>query len=113
MKPIQELQVWIAENFHRELSLRILADRVAMSVRSFERVFRREVGKAPAQYVWQVRVEAARRQLERSDRGLDQVVLACGFPRAERLRRAFVRVLKTTPRAYRGQFVRPAGAEGL
>jgi transcriptional regulator GlxA family with amidase domain len=113
MKPIQELQVWIAENVHRELSLRVLADRVAMSVRNFERVFRREVGKAPAQYVLQVRVEAARRQLERSDRGLDQVALACGFPSAERMRRAFVRILKTTPRGYRGQFVRPAGAEGL
>jgi methylphosphotriester-DNA--protein-cysteine methyltransferase len=80
MKPIQELQVWIAENFHRELSLRILADRVAMSVRSFERVFRREVGKAPAQYVLQD--EWRRRGVNWSGRTEDLIKWSrrAGFP---------------------------------
>ncbi|MCI0601788.1 AraC family transcriptional regulator [bacterium] len=38
MKAIQELQVWIRENVHRKLTVQILADRVAMSVRNFERM---------------------------------------------------------------------------
>jgi transcriptional regulator GlxA family with amidase domain len=41
MKSIQELQVWIAENLHRQLSLQILADRVAMSVQLRARVYAR------------------------------------------------------------------------
>lgn len=65
MKSIQEIQVWIAENVHQPLSLQILADRVAMSVRNFERVFTRELGISPARYVLQIRVEAPRRMLER------------------------------------------------
>jgi transcriptional regulator GlxA family with amidase domain len=97
MKSIQELQVWIAEHLHKELSLQILADRVAMSVRNFERVFSREVGISPARYVRQVRVEAAQRMLDRKKRGLEQIAMACGFSSADVMRRAFIQVLGTTP----------------
>jgi transcriptional regulator GlxA family with amidase domain len=48
MKSMQELQVWIAEHLQQQLSLPILADGVAMSVRNFERVFTRELGVPPA-----------------------------------------------------------------
>ena len=72
-----------------------------MSVRNFERVFTREVGITPAQYVLQMRVEAARRHLERTDRGLKQVALAAGFGNVDVMRRAFVRLLGITPRRYR------------
>src|SRR4029079_19253375 len=67
MTAIRELQIWIAEHLDRRLSMDDLADRIAMSVRNFERVFTREVGTTPSQYVLQMRVEAARRQLERTD----------------------------------------------
>ena len=52
---------------------------MAMSVRNFERVFTREVGTTPSQYVLQARVEAARRLLERTDRGLKHVASTAGF----------------------------------
>jgi transcriptional regulator GlxA family with amidase domain len=101
MKAIQELQVWIAENLRRKLSVQLLADRAAMSVRNFERVFTRELGKTPSQYILQVRVEAAQRQLDRTDRGLKQIALDCGFGNAEVMRRSFVRLIGITPDQYR------------
>ena len=72
-----------------------------MSVRNFERVFTREVGTTPSQYVLQMRVEAARRQLEHTDGGLKQVASAAGFGGVDVMRRAFVRLLGITPRRYR------------
>ena len=101
MSSIRELQVWIAEHLGARLPVEELADRMAMSVRNFERVFTREVGTTPSQYVLQVRVEAARRQLERTDRGLKQVASAAGFGSVDVMRRAFVRLLGITPRRYR------------
>jgi transcriptional regulator GlxA family with amidase domain len=101
MTAIRELQIWIAEHLDRRLSMDDLADRMAMSVRNFERVFTREVGTTPSQYVLQLRVEAARRQLERTDRGLKQVASAAGFGSVDVMRRAFVRLLGITPRRYR------------
>jgi transcriptional regulator GlxA family with amidase domain len=102
MKAIQELQVWITDNLRKKLSIEVLADRVAMSVRNFERVFTREVGRTPSQYVLQARVEAVRHQLERTDRGLEQVAAACGFGSADVMRRSFSRFIGVTPNQYRG-----------
>jgi transcriptional regulator GlxA family with amidase domain len=102
MKAIQELQVWITDNLRKKLSIEVLADRVAMSVRNFERVFTREVGRTPSQYVLQARVEAVRHQLERTDRGLEQVAAACGFGSADVMRRSFSRFVGVTPNQYRG-----------
>lgn len=101
MKAIQELQLWIAENLRRNLSVQALADRVGMSVRNFERAFTRELGRTPSKYVLQVRVEAARYQLERTDRGLKQIAVACGFACADAMRRSFVRFVGITPKQYR------------
>ena len=101
MASIRELQIWIAEHLKARLSMQDLADRMSMSVRNFERVFTREVGTTPSQYVLQMRVEAARRELERTDQGLKQVASAAGFGSIDVMRRAFVRLLGLTPSRYR------------
>ena len=96
-------QLWIAENLQKPLPVEELASHVAMSVRNFERVFTREVGITPAQYVLHVRVEAARRELQQTDKGFKQVAAATGFGSADSMRRAFLRLLDITPRTYRAQ----------
>ena len=101
MTSIRELQIWIAEHLATRLSVDDLADRMAMSVRNFERVFTREVGTTPSQYVLQMRVEAARRELEHTEKGLKQVAAAVGFGGVDVMRRAFVRLLGISPRRYR------------
>ncbi len=106
MKSLQELQVWIADNLHRKISIQQLAHRVSMSVRNFERVFLREIGRTPAQYLLQARVEATRFQLEKTDRGMKQIADGCGFGSADRMHRAFVRALGVTPGQYRRRLER-------
>jgi transcriptional regulator GlxA family with amidase domain len=101
MKAIQELQLWIMENLRKRLSIQVLADRVAMSVRHFERVFTREVGRTPSQYVLEARIEAAGQQLERTDRGLKQIAVACGFGSADAMRRSFARLGRAAPNELR------------
>ena len=101
MKVIQELQVWIAENLRKKISVQTLADRVAMSPRNFERVFTRELGRTPSRYILQMRVEAARHELEGTDKGLKQIASACGFGSADVMRRSFVRLVGVTPNQYR------------
>src|SRR5258706_7779723 len=101
MTSIRELQIWIAEHLATKLPAESLAERMRMSVRNFERIFTREVGTTPSQYVLQMRVEAARRQLERTDKGLKQVASTTGFGSVDVMRRAFVRLLGITPSRYR------------
>ncbi len=110
MASIRELQIWIAEHLKTRLSVEDLADRMSMSVRNFERVFTREVGTTPSQYVLQMRVEAARSQLERTDGGLKHVAASVGFGSVDVMRRAFVRLLGLTPARYR-EFAVQSGSD--
>lgn len=101
MRPIQELQAFIVDNLRRDLSTPVLAERVSMSVRNFVRVFTADVGTTPAKYVVHLRVEAARRLLESTPRDLKRIAVAVGFGNADVMRRAFARVLGTSPSALR------------
>ena len=103
IKGIQELQMWIADHLEKNLSMQALAQRVAMSVRNFERVFTRETGCTPARYVAQMRVESARRHLEDTDKSIEQIARNCGFASADLMRRAFIRSVGTTPGRYRSR----------
>jgi len=101
---VRELIAWAAEHPETDLSVPALARRVGKSPRHLTRVFRRELGIAPAEAVEQLRLEAARRALQQSPAGLEEVAARCGFGSAEVLRRAFLRALHVTPSAYRARF---------
>jgi transcriptional regulator GlxA family with amidase domain len=103
-EPIREIQRWIADHLGADLSVEALARRAAMSPRNFARVFAREVGFTPGQFVENSRVEAARRRLEESVDGVDSIASECGFGTRESMRRAFIRTLRVPPSAYRSRF---------
>ena len=103
-EPIRDLQAWILEHPGRDLSVEALARQVAMSPRNFCRVFVREVGMTPGRFVERVRVEAARRLLEETSRGVSDVAAACGFGGPETMRLAFRRTLAVSPKRYRSRF---------
>jgi transcriptional regulator GlxA family with amidase domain len=103
-KPLHELRVWMVEHLTADLSVPALAQRVAMSSRNFQRVFTSEAGKSPARYVEELRVETARRLLERTTQSFDEIADRCGFGSSDVLARAFTRVLRLTPGEYRSRF---------
>ncbi len=106
-EPLRALQTWILDHLAEHLSVTALARQGAMSERNFPRVFAREVGAPPAQFVLRARLEAARRRLEESTDGVEKIAADCGFASAEVMRRAFLRFLRVAPSAYRARF-RPA-----
>jgi transcriptional regulator GlxA family with amidase domain len=87
-----------------EHTLASMAARAAVSERHLTRLFRREVGLTPGQYVERIRVEAAQALLETGAAGVASVARSCGFGSDETMRRAFLQVLGTTPTAYRQRF---------
>jgi len=103
-EPLRELQAWMAEHPEADLSVPALARRVAMSPRHFTRVFTQSVGVSPARFATRVRVEAARRWLEETADGVEAIAGRCGFGSAELMRRAFLRLLRVSPAAYRTRF---------
>lgn len=103
-RPLRDLQIWMLDHLTDDLSVPVLASRAAMSERNFQRVFTREMGKSPAHYVEEIRIEAVRRKLERSTQSMEEIASACGFSSADVMSRSFFRQLKVTPVEYRARF---------
>jgi transcriptional regulator GlxA family with amidase domain len=107
--PLRDLQAWMAEHLAEDLSVAALAERVHLSPRHFARLFRRETGCTPAEFVEQLRQEAARRRLEESRADVARIARECGFGSADAMRRVFLRTLRVSPTDYRSRFrSRPA-----
>jgi transcriptional regulator GlxA family with amidase domain len=81
-----------------------MADRAGVSTRHLTRLFADELGRTPARFVEQVRLEFAQQQLESTTDPLDVVARRSGFGSVETLRRAFARGLGVTPSDFRARF---------
>ncbi|MEV0845264.1 helix-turn-helix domain-containing protein [Streptomyces sp. NPDC049954] len=95
---------WALERLHEPLQLRDLAERAAMSVRTFTRRFREECGESPGQWLTRQRVEHARYLLETTGLSMDRVAEASGFGTAQSLRQHLRSATGVTPSAYRRTF---------
>ncbi|MBB4711109.1 GlxA family transcriptional regulator [Streptomyces luteogriseus] len=106
-EPLRDVQRWITDHPDADLSVDTLADRARLSPRHFARAFRAETGMTPGRYVDRVRLEHARRLLEDTTGGVEEIARTSGYGTPEAMRRAFVRTLGTPPAEYRRRF-RPA-----
>ncbi|MER7573936.1 helix-turn-helix domain-containing protein [Streptomyces sp. NPDC126514] len=97
-------RAWALGRLHEPIQLREMAAREAMSVRTFTRRFREEVGVSPGQWLTQQRVERARQLLETTGLSMDQVARDAGFGTAQSMRQHVQAALGVTPTAYRRTF---------
>ncbi|MER7898850.1 GlxA family transcriptional regulator [Streptomyces sp. NPDC096046] len=103
-EPLREVQRWISDHPDADLSVETLAARARLSPRHFARAFRAETGMTPGRYVDRVRLEHARRLLEDTTGGIEEIARGSGYGTPEGMRRAFVRTLGTPPAEYRRRF---------
>ncbi|KUM91919.1 AraC family transcriptional regulator [Streptomyces cellostaticus] len=97
-------RAWALGSLHEPIQLRDMAEQEAMSVRTFTRRFREEVGISPGQWLTQQRVERARHLLESTDLSVDRVARDAGFGTAQSMRQHLQQALGVTPTAYRRTF---------
>lgn len=97
-------RAWALGRLDRPIQLRDMARQESMSVRTFTRRFREEVGASPGQWLTQQRVERARHLLETSDLSIDQVARDAGFGTATSLRQHLQAALGVPPTVYRRTF---------
>jgi transcriptional regulator GlxA family with amidase domain len=81
-----------------------LARRVALSQRTFVRRFRSATGNTPRDYIQRVRVEAAKRALERGANSVAEVAARVGYGDVAAFRKLFVRSTGLTPAEYRSRY---------
>jgi AraC family transcriptional regulator, transcriptional activator FtrA len=97
----------LAGELQHEHTVESLAERCAMSPRTFARRFRAETGTTPHLWLTHQRVLAARRMLEEGDDPIETVADRCGFSTAAMLRHHFGRIVGVSPASYRRTFRPP------
>ena len=102
--PIQSVAEHILTNLRSDLSVDTLARRANMSTRNFSRIFLRDIGATPADFVESARLDAARRMLQDSSVPLQRIADRCGFTDVHSMRRVFQRKLGVGPTDYRATF---------
>jgi AraC family transcriptional regulator, transcriptional activator FtrA len=95
---------WVQEHLDDPVTVEDLAQRSAMSPRTFARRFQAATGTTPYQWLLGQRVHLAQRLLETSDLSVETVAERSGFCTAGNLRKHFGRVVHTSPQAYRRAF---------
>ncbi len=97
---------WLQEHLDQPVTVNDLADRAAMSPRTFARRFLAAVGTTPYQWLVRERIRLAQRLLETSDLPVEIIAGRSGFGSADNFRKHFARALRTSPQAYRRAFRR-------
>jgi transcriptional regulator GlxA family with amidase domain len=107
---VAKAQEWLETSFAVAAPVTELVERSGLPERTFKRRFARATGYAPIAYVQHVRVEEAKRRLERTSEPVDRISYAVGYEDPASFRRLFKRVTGVSPGAYRRKLQLPAFA---
>ncbi len=107
---IQRAQQWLRDHFSVANPVDEMIKRSRLAERTFKRRFVIATGLTPIAYVQRLRIEEAKRRLERTASPVEEISWRVGYEDAAFFRRLFKRVTGMTPGAYRQRFQLPAFA---
>ena len=88
-------------NLSEPLSLLEIADYAGLSRRQIERLFRQEMGRSPARYYLEIRLDRARHLLVQSSLPIVEVAVACGFVSASHFSKCYRELYARSPQQER------------
>ncbi len=107
---IEAVQRWLAGHFSVANPVEEMIARSRLAERTFKRRFAAATGLSPLVYVQRLRIEDAKRRLERTDAPVDEIGWRVGYEDGAFFRRLFKRTTGLAPGAYRKRFHIPAFA---
>ena len=105
---IKEIQTFIEKNVGEKLAVEELAGRFAMSKRNLIRRFKNATNNTPNEYIQRIRIEAAKRSLERKDRTVSEIMYSVGYADTKSFRNIFKKVTGLSPVEYRNKYATSA-----
>ncbi len=104
---VLKLQEWLKTHLTAASPVEEMVKLSALPERTFKRRFRKATGDSPIAYVQNLRIEEAKRRLERTDHPIDEISWAVGYEDPAFFRRLFRRVTRLSPGDYRRKFRMP------
>ncbi|WP_172438647.1 AraC family transcriptional regulator [Sphingobium yanoikuyae] len=98
---LRRIDEFISSNLHATIGMKELAAIANVSVRHFARAFKQSTGRTPARFMFDKRLELAKRLLAESGQTITEIALVCGFSHAQHLSNSFRRSTGRTPSEFR------------
>ncbi|HZS10063.1 MAG TPA: AraC family transcriptional regulator [Blastocatellia bacterium] len=103
---LRRAKEFMHENLADDLTLEEIAEAVGLSPFHFARSFKRATGQTPQQYLWQIRIDHAKRLLADSELPIVDVSANVGFKNQSHFTTTFRRFTSMTPKAWRDAVLR-------
>jgi transcriptional regulator GlxA family with amidase domain len=110
---IRSGQQWLEKHFSVAHPVDEMIKRSRLAERTFKRRFTHATGLAPLDYVQRLRIEDAKRRLERTEASIEEISWRVGYEDPAFFRRLFKRTTGLPPGAYRRHFRIPDFARPL
>jgi transcriptional regulator GlxA family with amidase domain len=107
-EPIKQAQEFIEANVAEKISVEDLAIKYTIGRRHFERRFKKATNNTPMEYVQRVKIEAAKKDLERSSKNVSEVMYDVGYVDSKAFRTVFKKITGLSPVDYRNKYNRDA-----
>jgi transcriptional regulator GlxA family with amidase domain len=101
---IQKAQRMLEKTASAKISIPDLASKLAIGRRNFDRRFKKATGNTPLEYVQRLRIENAKRMLEKKQRSIQEVMYQVGYSDPKAFRDIFKKITGLTPVEYRRKF---------
>jgi transcriptional regulator GlxA family with amidase domain len=107
---VAKTQAWAGKNYSAPNPVEEMARLSGIPERSFKRRFTKATGLTPIEYIQHLRVDQAKRRLERTSTPVDEIGWQIGYENPAFFRRLFKRTTGVSPSHYRRQFRLPVAA---
>lgn len=101
---IQAAQDWVGTHFSVVNPLEEMIRRTGLTERTFKRRFTSATKLSPIAYVQRLRIEDAKRRIERTEASIDEISWQVGYEEPAFFRRLFKRITGLSPGTYRRRF---------
>lgn len=101
---VRACEAWLARHFRDDDAIRGVVDHSTLAERTLKRRFKAATGSTLIERLQVLRIEEAKRQLEETERSVDEISYDIGYEDASFFRRLFKRLTGLSPRQYRRMF---------
>jgi transcriptional regulator GlxA family with amidase domain len=105
-KEILKIQQFIEASYHIRLTVNEVADKFNIGRRSLERRFKKATCNSVVEYIQRVKIEAAKKQLEKGRKTINEVMYDVGYGNINAFRNLFKQISGMTPIEYRNKYKR-------
>lgn len=103
-EPVKKAQEFIEKNFQDKITIDQLAEMHALGRRNLERRFKKATSNTVAEYIQRVKIEAAKKNLEISQKNINEIMYDVGYSDTKAFRTIFKKITGLSPIEYRNKY---------